>query len=182
MEHDDRTLVADLKAETKRDLAFHILVDKYQERLYWHIRKIVLNHEDADDILQNTFIKVWKSIGNFREESSLFTWLYRIATNESLTYINSNKRKSFMPMNETSEFLMNNLISDTYFDGDEIQLKLQEAILQLPEKQRLVFNMKYFDDMKYDEMSKVLDTSVGALKASFHHATKKIEEQLKNLE
>jgi RNA polymerase sigma-70 factor (ECF subfamily) len=182
MDHDDRTLVADLKTENKRDLAFHILVDKYQERLYWHIRKIVLNHEDTDDILQNTFIKVWKSIGNFREESSLFTWLYRIATNESLTFINSNKRKSFMPMNETSEFLMNNLMSDPYFDGDEIQLKLQEAILQLPEKQRLVFNMKYFDNMKYDDMSEVLDTSVGALKASFHHAKKKIEEQLKNIE
>jgi RNA polymerase sigma-70 factor (ECF subfamily) len=182
MDQEDRTLVTDLKNENKRDLAFHILVDKYQERLYWHIRKIVLNHEDTDDILQNTFIKVWKSIGNFREESSLFTWLYRIATNESLTFINSNKRKSFMPMNDTSEFLMNNLVSDPYFDGDEIQMKLQEAILQLPEKQRLVFNMKYFDNMKYDDMSEVLDTSVGALKASFHHARKKIEEQLKNIE
>ena len=182
MHNDDRVLVADLKQENKRDLAFHTLVKKYQERLYWHIRKIVLSHDDADDVLQNTFIKVWKSIGNFREESSLYTWLYRIATNESLTFINSNKRKSFVPMNETSEFLMNNLMSDPYFEGDEIQLKLQEAILRLPEKQRLVFNMKYFDDMKYDAMSEVLDTSVGALKASFHHASKKIEEYLKNID
>lgn len=179
---DDRRLIADLKNENKRDFAFHELVIKYQERLYWHIRKIVLNHDDTDDILQNTFVKVWKSIENFREESSLFTWLYRIATNESLTFINSNKRKSFVPMNETSEFLMSNLMSDPYFDGDEIQLKLQEAILKLPEKQRLVFNMKYFDEMKYDQMSEVLNTSVGALKASYHHAVKKIEEHIKNLD
>ena len=182
METDNHKLITNLKDENKRDLAFHTLVNKYQERLYWHIRKIVLSHEDADDVLQNTFIKVWKSIGNFREESSLYTWLYRIATNESLTYINSNKRKSFVPMNDTSEFLMNNLKSDPYFEGDEIQLKLQEAILRLPEKQRLVFNMKYFDGIKYDDMSEVLNTSVGALKASFHHAAKKIEEYLKNID
>jgi RNA polymerase sigma-70 factor (ECF subfamily) len=182
MDNDDRVLIADLKQDSKRDLAFGTLVNKYQKRLYWHIRKIVISHEDADDILQNTFIKVWKSIGNFREESSLYTWLYRIATNESLTYINSNKRKSFVQMNETSEFLMSNLMSDPYFDGDEIQLKLQEAILQLPEKQRLVFNMKYFDAIKYSAMSEILDTSVGALKASYHHASKKIEEYLKNID
>ncbi|MCK5537549.1 MAG: RNA polymerase sigma factor [Bacteroidales bacterium] len=180
MDKDDRDLVIDLKQESKRNFAFNKLVDKYQERLYWHIRKIVVNHEDADDILQNTFIKVWKSIGNFREQSSLYTWLYRIATNESLTFINSNKRRHFMPMNEVSEYLMNNLMSDPYFEGDEIQLKLQKAILSLPEKQRIVFNMKYFDEMKYDEMSKVLDTSVGALKASFHHAVKKVEKYLKS--
>lgn len=176
----DRSLIADLKHSQKKERAFQRLVSLYQERLYWHIRKIVLNHEDTDDILQNTFIKVWKSIDNFREESSLYTWLYRIATNESLTFINSNKRKSFMPMNDVSEYLMGNLMSDPYFNGDEIQLKLQKAILQLPEKQRLVFNLKYFEEMKYDDMSKVLDTSVGALKASYHHATKKIEEYLKN--
>ncbi len=180
MENDDRDLIANLKQESTRDLAFQTLVNKYQERLYWHVRKIVVNHEDADDILQNTFIKVWKNIDNFREESSLFTWLYRIATNESLTFLNSNKRRHFMPMNEVSEYLMNNLTSDPYFEGDEIQLKLQEAIIRLPEKQRLVFNMKYFDEMKYEEMSKVLDTSVGALKASFHHAVKKVEGYLKN--
>ena len=182
MGENNRQLINDLKDENKRDLAFHTVVKDYQERLYWHIRKIVISHEDADDILQNTFVKAWRSIGNFREESSLYTWLYRIATNESLTFINSNKRKSFSPMNDTSEFLMNNLISDPYIEGDEIQLKLQEAILKLPEKQRLVFNMKYFDEMKYEQMSEILDTSVGALKASYHHAAKKIEEYVKNIE
>ena len=141
-----------------------------------------MDHDDADDILQNTFTKVWRSVEKFREESSLYTWLYRIATNESLTFINSNKRRSMVPMNDTSEFLMNNLESDVYFDGNEIQLRLQEAILKLPEKQRIVFNLKYFEEMKYEDMSKVLDTSVGALKASFHHATKKVEEYLKKID
>ena len=179
MDTNDHDLLASLKDDSTRDLAFQLLVKKYQERLYWHIRKIVMNHEDADDVLQNTFIKIWRSIDRFREESSLYTWLYRIATNESLTLVNSNKKRNFMPMNDTSEFLMNNLTSDPYFDGNEIQMKLQEAILQLPEKQRIVFNMKYFDEMKYEDMSEILNTSVGALKASFHHAVKKVEEYLK---
>ena len=182
MENDDRDLIASLKDENTRDLAFNGLVKKYQERLYWHVRKIVMNHDDADDVLQNTFIKVWRSIDKFREESTLYTWLYRIATNESLTFINSNKRRNLIPMNETSEFLLNNLQSDAHFEGDEIQRRLQEAILKLPEKQRIVFNLKYFEEMKYEDMSQVLDTSVGALKASFHHATKKIEEYLKNID
>lgn len=180
MDVNDRDLIASLKDESTRERAFQTLVKIYQERLYWHIRKIVMNHEDADDVLQNTFIKVWRSIGNFREESSLYTWLYRIATNESLTLIHANKRRSLMPMNDSSEFLMNNLTSDPYFEGEEIQKKLQKAILQLPEKQRIVFNMKYFDEMKYEDMSQILDTSVGALKASFHHAAKKVEDYLKN--
>lgn len=182
MDKSDLDLITSLKNEKTRDLAFNSLVKKYQERLYWHIRKIVLDHDDADDILQNTFVKVWRSVDKFREESSLYTWLYRIATNESLTFINSNKRRSMVPMNETSEFLMNNLESDEYFEGDEIQLRLQEAILKLPEKQRIVFNLKYFEEMKYEDMSQVLDTSVGALKASFHHAAKKVEEYLKNID
>ncbi len=180
MDSDDSQIIADIKQENKKDLAFHLLVKKYQERLYWHIRKIILNHEDADDVLQNTFVKVWKSIDNFREESSLYTWLYRIATNESLTFLNSNKRRSFLPLNDVSDYLMKNLMSDPYFEGDTIQRKLQEAIIKLPEKQRLVFNMKYYDEMKYQDISKILDTSVGALKASYHHAVKKIEEYLKN--
>ena len=180
MPESDKNIIADLKDINKRDLAFHQLVTTYQERLYWHIRKIVLNHDDADDVLQNTFLKVWRNVENFREESSLFTWLYRIATNESITFINSKKKKSFMPMNDTSEYLMDNLISDPYFEGDEIQLKLQKAIVRLPEKQRIVFNMKYYDELKYDEMAEILETSVGALKASYHHAVKKIEDYLKN--
>jgi RNA polymerase sigma factor (sigma-70 family) len=176
METDDRELIAELKQENKRELAFNRLVKIYQERLYWHIRKILMNHDDTDDVLQNTFIKVWKSIGNFREESTLYTWLYRIATNEAITFLNAKKRRSLLPLNETSDFLMENLTSDPYFEGDKIQMKLQQAILKLPEKQRIVFNLKYFDEMKYEEMSKILDTSVGALKASYHHAAKKVEE------
>jgi RNA polymerase sigma factor (sigma-70 family) len=180
MEKDDRELISELKQENTRDLAFHRLVKLYQERLYWHIRKILLNHEDTDDVLQNTFIKVWKSIKNFREESTLYTWLYRIATNESITFLNSKKRRNLLPLNDVSDYLMENLTSDPYFEGDELQMKLQQAILKLPEKQRIVFNMKYFDEMKYEDMSKILDTSVGALKASYHHATKKIEEYIKS--
>jgi len=179
MEQADREILNKLKDEKTRNLAFQTLVKTYQERLYWHIRKIVLNHDDADDVLQNTFLKVWRNLDSFREESGLYTWLYRIATNESLTFINSTKRRSLIPMNDTSEFLMNNMVSDEFFDGDEIQTKLQEAILTLPEKQRIVFNLKYFEEMKYEQMSEVLETSVGALKASFHHAVKKIEEHLK---
>jgi RNA polymerase sigma-70 factor (ECF subfamily) len=180
MQQNDQNIIADLKDENKRDLAFHQLVNTYKERLYWHIRKIVLNHEDTDDILQNTFLKVWRSVDKFREESSLYTWLYRIATNESITFLNLKKKKNMIQLNDVSEYLMDNLMSDPYFDGDEIQLKLQKAIVQLPEKQRIVFNLKYFEEMKYEDMAQVLDTSVGALKASFHHATKKVEEYLKN--
>jgi len=182
MQNDDRALIADLKQENKRDLAFHELVKKYQERLYWHIRKIVMNHDDTDDVLQNTFLKVWKNIDNFREESSLYTWLYRIATNESITFLNSKKRKNMLSLNDVTDYLMENLTSDPYFEGDRMQMELQKAILQLPEKQRIVFNLKYFEEMKYDDMALVLDTSVGALKASYHHAVKKVEEYLKNIE
>jgi len=178
MHNEDRELIADLKQEHKKDFAFQRLVKKYQERLYWHIRRIVLNHDDADDVLQNTYVKVWKSIDKFREESGLYTWLYRIATNESITFLNSQKRRKIIQFNDVSEYLMNNLMSDPYFEGDKIQLKLQEAIIKLPEKQRIVFNLKYFEEMKYDDMSKILDTSVGALKASYHHAVRKIEEYL----
>ncbi len=180
MPDSEKNIVANLKDESKRDLAFGTLVNLYKERLYWHIRKIVLNHDDTDDVLQNTFLKVWRSIDNFREESSLYTWLYRIATNESITFLNSKKKKSMVPLNDVNDYLLENLMSDPYFDGDEIQLKLQKAIIRLPEKQRIVFNMKYFDEMKYDDMAQVLDTSVGALKASYHHAMKKVEEYLKS--
>lgn len=180
MANTDKNIIADLKDENKRDLAFHTLVNTYQERLYWHIRKIVISHDDTDDVLQNTFMKVWRSVDKFREESSLYTWLYRIATNESITFLNSKKKKNMLQLNEVSEYLLENLMSDPYFEGDEIQRKLQEAIVRLPEKQRIVFNMKYFDEIKYDEMAEILDTSVGALKASYHHAAKKVEEYLKN--
>lgn len=178
----DQNIINDLKDENKRDLAFHTLVTTYQERLYWHIRKIVMNHDDTDDVLQNTFMKVWRNIDNFRADSSLYTWLYRIATNESITFLNSKKKKNMMPLNDVSEYLMENLMSDPYFEGDEIQRKLQEAIIRLPEKQRIVFNMRYYDEMKYDDMAEVLETSVGALKASYHHAAKKVEDYLKGID
>jgi RNA polymerase sigma-70 factor, ECF subfamily len=178
----DQELMENLRKENSRDLAFQELVLKYQERLYWHIRKIVLNHDDTDDVLQNTFLKAWKNISSFREESSLFTWLYRIATNESLTFINSRCRRSLVPLNEVSDYLKNRLEADDYYDGSDIQKKLQLAILTLPEKQKLVFNLRYFEEMPYQEMSDILDTSVGALKASYHHAAKKVEEYLSNLE
>jgi len=167
------------KESDYRNFAFKQIIKKYQERLYWHIRKIVISHEDSDDILQNTFIKVWRGLDQFREDSKLYTWLYRIATNESLTFLKQKKKRQYIPFMDVEHQLMNVLESDEYFSGDQIQLKLQKAILTLPEKQRLVFNMKYFEEMKYEDMSKILDTSVGALKASFHHAVKKIEKYLK---
>jgi RNA polymerase sigma-70 factor (ECF subfamily) len=176
----DQQILAEIKNESTKQAAFRDLVAAYKERLYWHIRKIVLNHDDTDDVLQNTFIKVWRNIGGFREESGLYTWLFRIATNESLTFLNQKKKKSFVGSEEGNDYLIENLQTDPYFDGDEIQLKLQKAIALLPDKQRLVFNMRYYDDIKYQDMEKILGTSSGALKASYHHAVKKIEEYLKS--
>lgn len=164
--------------KTNTEKAFRIIVDKYSSRLYWHIRRLVILHEDADDALQNTFINAWRSIGNFRSESSLYTWLYTIATNEALTLINKRKRNAAISIDDVGEIFSHSNEGSTYFDGDAAQLKLQNAILQLPDKQRVVFNLKYFDEMPYHEMSKVLDTSEGALKASYHHAVKKIEKIL----
>jgi len=179
---DDQQILDSLKDPSKKELAFRHLISKYKERLYWHIRKILLNHDDTDDVLQNTFIKIWNGLDSFRAESSLFTWLYRIATNESITFLNQRKRKMMSSLTDENEYLIGNLESDSYFDGDEWQLILQKAIATLPEKQRLVFNMKYFDEIKYEEMSEILSTSVGALKASYHHAVKKIEEYVKSHE
>lgn len=178
----DQQIIESLKDPSKKEAAFRLLVSTYKERLYWHIRKILLNHDDADDVLQNTFIKVWNGLDSFRAESSLFTWLYRIATNESITFLNQRKRRMISELPDDAEYLLSNLESDEYFDGNEWQGLLQKAIAQLPDKQRLVFNMKYFDEIKYEDMSAVLDTSVGALKASYHHAVKKIEEYVKYYE
>ena len=182
MQDSERELIENLKNDKTREPAFRELVFAYQERLYWHIRKIVLNHDDADDVLQNTFLKVWKNLDSFREESSLYTWLYRIATNESITHINAMKRRSTVPINDVSELIRNRIETDVWFEGTEIQKKLQNAILTLPEKQRIVFNMRYFDEMPYLEMSRILETSVGALKASYHHAVRKVEDYLTNSE
>ena len=164
-----------LQDKPSKENAFRELLSLYKERLYWHIRKIVVSHDDTDDVLQNTFIKVYRSIDNFKGESKLYSWMYRIATNEALTHIKRNAKHNQLSSVEYQTTIINKLEADVYFEGDEIQLKLQKAIATLPEKQRLVFNMKYFDDLKYDEMSEILDTSVGALKASYHHARKKIE-------
>jgi RNA polymerase sigma-70 factor (ECF subfamily) len=160
------------------DKGFRLVVEKYSSKLYWHIRRLVLLHEDADDALQNTFINAWRSIGDFRNESSFYTWLYRIATNEALTLINKRKRNSTVSIDDLGSYFENSHEGSTWFDGDEAQVKLQNAILKLPDKQRVVFNLKYFDEMTYEDMSKVLNTSEGALKASYHHAVKKIEKFL----
>lgn len=177
---DEKIFIAQLINPKTQNEAFKKLVYEYQKPLYYHIRNIVLNHDDADDVLQNTFIKVFSNIQNFKGESKLFSWIYRIATNESLTFIEQRARKQGISNEELQQKSINKLESDVYFEGDIIQLKLQKAIALLPEKQQLVFKMKYFEEMKYENMSEILDTSVGALKASYHHAVKKIEEYLKN--
>ena len=175
----EETLVKDLKTKSTQSQAFEVLVDMYKERLYWQIRNIVLNHDDADDVLQNTFIKVFKNIDSFKGESQLFSWMYRIATNEALSFIKKNAKKQGVTDIDYQEKIISNLQADVYFEGDEIQLKLQQAIATLPEKQKLVFNMKYFQELKYEEISDILDTSVGGLKASYHLAVKKLERFLK---
>ena len=168
------------RAPETRSRALEQLIAKYQKRLYWHIRKIVISHDDADDVLQNTFIKVWRGLADFREQSALFTWMYRIATNEALGFLRQKQRRMTTSIHPIEQTLAASLESDRYFSGDAIQLKLQQAILSLPEKQRLVFNMRYYDEMPYDQMSEILETSVGALKASYHIAAKKIESLLVN--
>ncbi len=169
-----------LKQSDSKDEAFTRLVQEYKERIYWHIRKIVLDHDDANDVVQNTFIKVHLNIENFNENSTLFTWMYRIATNEALNFIKSKAKKIGLKNEEWIEAIADNLEADPFFDGDEAALVLQKEISKLPEKQRIVFNMRYFDGMNYNSISEILDTSVGALKASYHHAVKKIKTKLTN--
>ena len=172
---DELNLIERLKNNSTKEKAFGELMKLYKERLYWHIRKIVISHDDADDVLQNTFIKIFRSIDKFKGDSKLFSWMYRIATNESITHINKNAKRLKISNEELQNNAINNLTADVYFEGDAIQLKLQKAIATLPQKQQLVFNMKYFDDMKYKDISEILETSEGALKASYHIAVKKIE-------
>ncbi|MDX5443573.1 MAG: sigma-70 family RNA polymerase sigma factor [Hymenobacteraceae bacterium] len=176
---EDKELLEKFRNPDTRNAAFNQLVRLYQQRVYWHIRKMVIDHDDTDDLTQEVFIKVWKNLENFRQDSQLYTWIYRIATNECLNYLQSKKRKFFLPLNDVSKELAEKLDTSPDISGDEIQLKLQKALLRLPDKQRLVFNMKYFDEMKYEEISEIVGTSVGALKASYHLAVKKIEEFMK---
>jgi RNA polymerase sigma factor (sigma-70 family) len=175
-ENTDEELLKLFAKENSRQYAFNLIVKKYQEKLYSLIRRMVIVHDDADDVLQNTFIKVWFSLSDFRSDSKLFTWLYRIAVNESITFLNKKRKFLFVPLVDVEHQLSRKLESDPYFTGDRIQMKLQMAILKLPEKQRVVFNLKYFEEMKYEDMAAILGTSVGALKASYHHAVKKIEQ------
>ena len=176
---DEIALVEELQNIQTKEKAFRILIKEYKERLYWHIRKIVISHDDADDVLQDTFIKVFKGIDNFKQDSKLYSWMYRIATNESITFINKRARERNIDITEMKQKLVSNLQSDKWFSGNDIELILQEAVTKLPEKQQLVFNMKYFDHMKYQEISEILGTTVGGLKASYFHAVKKIENYIK---
>ncbi|MBX3242108.1 MAG: sigma-70 family RNA polymerase sigma factor [Chitinophagaceae bacterium] len=176
---DDVILLQEFRNTATKEKAFTAIIKKYQEKLYWHIRRLVIQHEDANDVMQNVFIKVWKGLENFREDSQLYTWLYRIATNESLTYLEQQKKKNALSIDNESP-TVSKLKAEKDFDGKKAEWKLQMAIQELPEKQRIVFNLRYFDEMPYEEMSRVLETSEGALKASYHHAVKKIEEFILN--
>ncbi|GAT62704.1 RNA polymerase sigma factor [Paludibacter jiangxiensis] len=170
--------LAKLNSPKHRSAAFGRIVQEYQQPIYWHIRKMVLNHDDANDVMQTTFMKAWSALDSFRGESKISTWLFRIAVNETITFLNSQRNKNSYSTDDIESSMAQNLEADPYFSGDEAQLKFQKAIMKLPDKQRLVFNMKYFDDLKYEEMEEILGTSVGALKASYHHAVKKIEAYL----
>lgn len=173
---EDSLIIAKFAEEKTREEAFRLLLKKYQQKIYWHVRRMVIDHDDADDVVQDIFIKVWRNLEKFREDSQLYTWLYRIATNECITFLNKKKQKQSVSLDDdSSAYLADSLADGAYFNGDKAQMKLQQALLTLPDKQRLVFNMKYFEDMKYEEISEVLGTSVGALKASYHLAVKKIE-------
>jgi len=176
----DTELLVQFRNPVTKEKAFTAIIKKYQEKLYWHVRRMVIEHEDANDVLQNVFVRVWNGLENFREDSQLYTWLYRIATNECLTYIEQQKKRMSVSLDEFDSNLSNKVKADSHFDANRLEWKLQLAIQQLPEKQRIVFNLRYYDEMPYEEMSRVLDTSEGALKASYHHAVKKIEDYIKN--
>jgi len=176
----DSELLVQFRNPNTREKAFTAIIKKYQEKLYWHIRRMLVDHEDTNDVLQNVFIRVWNGLDNFREDAQLYTWLYRIATNESLTFIEQRKKKASVSLDDAESNLTDKIKADKHFDANKLEWKLQVAIQQLPEKQRIVFNLRYYDEMPYEEMSKVLETSEGALKASYHHAVKKIEDYILN--
>jgi RNA polymerase sigma factor (sigma-70 family) len=181
MQVEDSEILEKFSKENTRHEGFNLLLNKYQQKIYWHIRRLVIDHDDTDDLVQDVFVKVWRNLANFRSDSQLFTWIYRIATNESITFLNRKKLRNSVSLDDSNGLDLAETLADSpYFDGDKAQMKLQKALLTLPEKQRLVFNMKYFDNLKYEEISEILGTSVGALKASFHIAVKKIEQILLN--
>lgn len=175
----DNALLASFKDEQSREAVFTVIVKKYQERLYWHIRRMVVAHEDTNDILQGVFIKMWHNLGDFRGESALYTWLYRIATNETLTWLDREKKRRNRSADYNETMMSGRIADQSGYDAQKIEWKLQQAMHALPDKQRIVFSLRYYDEMPYDEMSRVLGTSEGALKASYHHAVKKVEEYLK---
>jgi RNA polymerase sigma factor (sigma-70 family) len=176
----DAELLMQFRNPETKEAAFTSIIKKYQEKLYWHIRRMVVDHDDTNDVLQNVFIRVWNGLENFREDSQLYTWLYRIATNESLTFIEGQKKRTAVSLSDVETGLSNKIKADKHFDANKLEWKLQLAIQQLPEKQRVVFTLRYYDEMPYEEMSRMLETSEGALKASYHHAVKKIEDYIKN--
>ena len=173
--YNEKEIVVLLQDPARQREAFARIVKEYSEQLYWQIRRLVLTHDDANDILQNTFIKAWTNIEYFRGDAKMSTWLYRIALNECLTFLNKQRASQQLSIDEAETETMNQLESDTYFDGDETQKIFLQAVKQLPDKQQMIFNLKYFKEMKYEEISEILGTSIGALKASYHHAVKKIE-------
>lgn len=175
---EDQELLAKIRNPDTKNYGFNLLVREYQKKVYWLVRKMVIDHDDANDVTQDVFIKIHKAIDNFREDAQLYTWIYRIATNECLSFLAKKKRRFFLPIEDVGKELSQKIDESPQVGGDEIQKKLQKALLTLPDKQRLVFNMKYYDDMSYEEISAITKTSVGALKASYHHATKKIEDFL----
>lgn len=176
----DTELLVQFRNPLTKEKAYTVIIKRYQEKLYWHLRRMVVDHEDANDVLQNVFIRVWNGLQNFREDSQLYTWLYRVATNECLTFLEQQKKKKALSIDEVESGLENKIKADQNFDANRLEWKLQLAIQQLPEKQRIVFQLRYYDEMPYEEMSRVLETSEGALKASYHHAVKKIEDYIKN--
>ncbi|MDP3360247.1 MAG: RNA polymerase sigma factor [Lutibacter sp.] len=176
--NNEAEFIGDLINKKEQDKAFKKLLDLYQERLYWHIRKLVITHENADDVLQNTFLRIYKSLPNFQQKSSLHTWMYRIAYNESLRFLEENKKKYHYSLDDVSKKYLNNLVDDAFFEGDEIQLKLQRILSELPEKERQIFQMKYYDDLKFREMSDILEIKEGTLKSSYYNTVKHIENNI----
>ncbi len=178
MQIGDHEILVLIRDPSSREKGFNLLLSRYQEKIYWHVRRMLISHDDTDDVVQEIFIKIWNNLSKFRGDSALYTWIYRIATNEALGFLNKKKKKYLLPLSDVSNRLANSLENDAFFTGDKYQLKFQQALLTLPDKQRLVFNMKYFEYMKYEEISAITGVTVGALKASYHHAVKKIEKSI----